>query len=126
MNEIYWRGYQDGRYDGYAEAVAMLEEDYKDSENLAAELRAVVRLSVRLLDWLGSREGTAPEDAREAEEVVRRARAALAASEGQPCWIEDHRMNFYPDNDWGKFDEGYLQALDEVLDYVAGKEEQDG
>lgn len=38
-------------------------------------------------------------------------------------WIIDHRMNFYPDNDWGKFDEGYLQALDEMLDYVAGKEE---
>lgn len=38
-------------------------------------------------------------------------------------WIMDHRMNFYPDNDWGKFDEGYIQALDEMLDYVAGKEE---
>lgn len=39
------------------------------------------------------------------------------------AWIIDHHMNFYPDNDWGKFDEGYLQALDEMLDYVAGKEE---
>lgn len=47
----------------------------------ALELRAVVRLSARLLEWLSSRDGTAPEDAREAEEVVSRARAALAATE---------------------------------------------
>lgn len=41
-------------------------------------------------------------------------------------WIVGHHMNFYPDNDWGDFDRGYLQALDEVLDYVAEREEQDG
>jgi len=49
-----------------------------------AELRAAGHQSVRLIEWLSSREGTALEDAAEAEALVNRLRAALAASEGQP------------------------------------------
>lgn len=40
-------------------------------------------------------------------------------------WIEETKMDLYPDPH-SCFYEGYLQALDEVLDYVAGKEEQNG
>lgn len=40
-------------------------------------------------------------------------------------WIEETKMDLYPDP-YSRFYEGYLQALDEVLDYVAGREEQDG
>jgi len=50
----------------------------------AAELRAAGHQSVRLIEWLSSREGTALEDAAEAEALVNRLRTALAASEGQP------------------------------------------
>lgn len=48
-----------------------------------AELRAAGHQSVRLIEWLSSREGTALEDAAEAEALVNRLRAALAASEGE-------------------------------------------
>lgn len=53
MTDDYERGYQDGRFDGYYDAVAMLEEEYRDSENLAAELRAALAELVRLKDGPG-------------------------------------------------------------------------
>lgn len=40
-------------------------------------------------------------------------------------WIEETEMDLYPDPR-SRFSEGYLQALDEVLDYVTEREEQDG
>lgn len=32
--------------------------------------------------------------------------------------IEEFRMDYHPDADWGEFGKGYLQALDEVKDHL--------
>lgn len=51
------------------------------------------------------------------EKLTRREQVneVLAHIKGQ---IEEFRTDYHPDADWGEFGEGYLQALDEVGDYL--------
>lgn len=82
MNDIYWSGYQDGRFDGYAEAVYLIERDY---EELRAALRewaeATEEAEWFMLDQTNAY-GDDHADAVDRVEVARRVLLALAASEG--------------------------------------------